>query len=436
MRTFSTLALATAIVALSALHLHGADWPQWRGPDRTGISRETGLLKTWPKGGPKLLWTFEKAGNGYATFAVVDGVLYTMGARGDDEFVFALDAKGNEKWATKIGPVYDYKANAWSRGPNSCPSVDGDLVFALGSQGHLVCVKKGSGELVWKKDLPKEMAAEVNPVGGGPDKMGWGYCWSPLVDGDKLIITPGGPKGLFAALDKKTGSELWRSKGVPDQATYSSPIKATLGGVDQYVTLVQNGSVGVSAANGELLWRFKRDDDYPDVVCPTPIWKGDIIYTPVGNGGGCDALQVTSADKKKFTVKPAWTEQQIGSRNGGVVLLDGYTYGFHENVTWMCQDFKTGAINEKWKAPRKAALKPGGAIAAAGLLFTVDETGIVAALEANPAAYKEVGRFKLPQESKIRKPSGKVWTHPVVADGKLYVRDQEYIFCYQVKSPG
>jgi outer membrane protein assembly factor BamB len=431
MRTFSKLALAMAIVALSTLQLYGDDWPQWRGPERTGISREKGLLKTWPKGGPKLLWTFDKAGNGYATFAVVGGMVYTMGARGDDEYVFALDAQGKEKWATKIGPVFDFKSNSWSRGPNSCSSVDGDLVFALGSQGHFVCVKKGTGELVWKKDLPKDMAAEVNPVGGGPAKMGWGYSWSPLVDGDKLILTPGGPKGLFAALDKKTGAEIWRSKDVPDPATYASPIKATLGGVDQYVTIVQNGSVGVSAANGELLWRYKTAQDYPDVVCPTPIWKGDIIYTPVGYGGGCDALKVTSPDKKKFTVKPAWSEQQIGSRNGGVVLLDGYTYGFNENVLWMCQDFATGT--EKWIAPRRMALKLGGAIAADGLLYTVDETGIVAAIEANPTAYKEAGRFTVPQASKIRKPNGKAWTHPVVSDGKLYVRDQEYIFCYQVK---
>src|SRR5262245_58809728 len=296
------LALGACVLACSA-PLPGADWPAWRGPDRTGASKETGLLKAWPKAGPKLLWTFAKAGNGYAGPAVVGGVVYAMGARGDDEYALAVDAKGKELWATKIGKVFDFKRNAWSRGPNATPTVDGDLVFALGSQGQLLCVNKTTGKQVWTKDLPKELKGQVNDVGGGEPDIGWGYCWSPLVDGDKLICTPGGPNGLFAALDKKTGKVLWRSKGVTAQATYSSPILSEAGGVRHYVYVTQEGVVGVSAKDGSLLWQYERDDPFPNVVCPTPIIQGNFVYVSVGYHAGAELLEVTAAGGK-FTGKP------------------------------------------------------------------------------------------------------------------------------------
>jgi outer membrane protein assembly factor BamB len=430
MRIPSKLAAAAA---LATLVLSGADWPQWRGPDRTAVSKETGLLRTWPKGGPKLLWKFENAGNGYACEAVVGGVLYTMGGRGATEYLFALDNDGKELWATKIGPVFDFMGNQWSRGPNSTPTVDGDLVFALGSQGMLVCVEKAGGKLVWSKDLPKELAAEVNPVGGGPKKFGWGYSWSPLVDGGKLIIVPGGPKGLFAALDKKKGDLLWRSKDVTDQATYSSPIAATIGGVKQYIHLTQIGPVAVSADRGELLWRYNRDMEYADVLCPTPIVSGDEVYVSVGYGGGADLFKINGG--KKFDVKVVYskTEDSIGTKQGGVVKVGDFVYGYDEDSAWVCQEFATG--EQKWRSGGGApgALKAGGVIAADGLLLLCDEKGEVAALEASPRAYKEVGRFTLPQKSKIRKIHGGIWTHPVLSDGRLYLRDQELIFCYEVK---
>ena len=254
MRTRTLTALAAVILALSGSVLAG-DWPQWNGPKRDGHADEKGLLKKWPEAGPKLLWTYKEAGTGYTAPAVVGGKVYTMGCRGDDEFVICLDAMGKQLWATKIGPVFYFKSNQWNRGPNGTPSVDGKLLYAVGSQGILVCVDITKGEMQWQFDLPKQMGGEVNNIFGGPDtdKLGWGYCWSPLVDGDNLIITPGGPKGLVAALDKKTGKEVWRSKTIPDQATYSSPIVADVQGVRQYIVMVQSGAVGVSAKDGSEL---------------------------------------------------------------------------------------------------------------------------------------------------------------------------------------
>jgi outer membrane protein assembly factor BamB len=406
------------------------DWPQWRGLRRDDVSKETGLLKTWPAAGPKLAWMFDKAGMGFTAPAVVGGVVYTMGARGDDEFVFAIDAKAKELWATKIGPVFDFPSNNWSRGPCATPTVDGSLLYGLGSQGELVCVETQTGKEVWRTNLPKALAGAVNEVGGGPPKMGWGYTWSPLVDGDKLICTPGGKEGLFAALDKKTGKVLWRSKNVTDSATYASPIVADCCGVRQYLALVQNGIVSVSAADGSLLWQNRRATDYADVVCPTPIVQGDFVYTSVGYGGGSLLLKISKAGAA-LAATPVYEMKEIGSKQGGVVLVDGNVYGAHETRGWMCQELATG--KKKWESTRRA-IGIGPLAYADGRLYAVSEAkGEVAMFEASPAAFKQIAKFQLPKESALRKPSGKVWTHPVISDGKLYLRDQELIFCYEIK---
>jgi hypothetical protein len=434
MRIALRILLVSCVLAVP-LGLEAADWPQWRGPNRDGVSNEKGLLKTWPKGGPKLLWTFDKAGSGYSAPAIVGGKTYVMGARDKVEYVIALNANGKELWSAKIGPLFDFKGNSWSGGPNGTPTVDGDLMYALGSQGDLVCVDK-DGKEKWRKDLPKELGAQVNPIGGGPKNLGWGFCWSPLVDGDELICVPGGPQGLFAGLDKKTGAVKWRSKDVKDQVTYSSPIGVTIGGVKQYVQLTQDGVVGVAAKTGALLWYHKQENPYPDVVCPTPICQGDKIYVTVGFGAGAELLKI-EPDGKKFKVTSEWSEKEIGNRHGGVVRIGKHVYGCQEDRTWACQDFAAGG-ESKWDPPRTALGfgSVGSIIAADGRLYCVAEQrkkGAVGMLEANPEKYVELGRFTLPRESAIRKNRGGVWTPPVIADGNLYVRDQELIFCYKIK---
>lgn len=428
------LVLPTLSLLAAAILLHSAtaaDWPAYRGPHRDGLSAETGLLPNWPEGGPKLLWKSDRAGQGYAGMAVVGGALYTMGARGDDEYLIALDDKGGERWATKIGPVHDWKANAWSRGPNATPTVDGPLVYALSSKGELLCAGTADGKEVWRINLPKEMESQVNPVGGGPENFGWGYCWSPLVDGEVLLLIPGGPKGLFAAIDKKTGKTIWRSGGVPDPATYSSPVVATIGGVKQYVAIVQTGVVAVSARDGSLLWRYTRDDPYPDVVCPSPLVKDNLVYVSVGNGGSSDLLKV-QGDGKSFKVELAWSEKTLANKQGGVVLLDNHVYGYNEDRNWVCQDLETGQL--AWPKKRaKQAIKSGSVLAAGGRLYILAEAGTVALVEATPKEFKPLSQFNLPEESKQRKPRGGLWSLPSLSDGKLYLRDQELIFCYQVK---
>jgi outer membrane protein assembly factor BamB len=427
--------LVLGVCGLALSGLLAADWPGWRGPDRSAVSKEKGLLKTWPKDGPKLVWEYDKAGQGYAGMAIVGDVVYTMGARGDDEYLIAVD-RGKQKWATKVGPVHDWKANSWSRGPNCTPMVDGDLVFGLSSKGELICVEKAKGKEVWRLNIPDKLAGEVMPGAGGPEKIGWGYCWSPLVDGDQLILAPGGPKGLIASVNKKDGKLIWRSKAVKDQCTYSSPLLATLGGVKQVLYLTQTGLVSVSAKDGELLWQHRRGDPYEDVVCPTPIVRGDMVYVSVGYGGasgGSQGLKVTAQDKK-FKVDVVYTKKVIGNKQGGVVLWGDHVYGYHEENNWACQDFAKGTLI--WPNPKKRmrqAVKSGSVLAADGRLYVLSDEGTAAMLDASPKGYKVISQFKLPKLSEHRKSRGGVWTHPSLSNGKLYLRDQELVFCYQVK---
>jgi outer membrane protein assembly factor BamB len=434
----SRILLAVGVVVLPWT-LEAADWPQWRGPNRDGVSKETGLLKKWPKDGPELAWTFDKAGSGYAGPVLVGGKLYTMGARDKVEYVLALDGKGQELWTAKIGPQFDFDSNNWSGGPNATPTVDGDMLYALGSQGELLCVDL-SGKERWRKNLPKELDAQVNGIGGGPKNMGWGFSWSPLVDGEQLVCVPGGPKGLLAALDKKSGEVLWRSKEVADQATYGSPLAATIGGVKQYIQMTQAGIVGVAAKDGSLLWSYKRENPFPDVVCATPICHEDKVYLSAGWGGGAELLKI-EADGQKFKATPAWAEDEIGertigNRHGGVVRVGAEVYGYHEDRAWVCQDFASG--KSKWESGRNGlgSGSVGSLVYADGRLYCLgqkNKAGVVGMLEATPKKYSEINRFTLPRTSALRKKSGGVWTVPVIADGYLYLRDQELIFCYKVK---
>jgi outer membrane protein assembly factor BamB len=312
--------------------------------------------------------------------------------------------------------------------------VDGEVVYALGGRGTLVCVEAATGKERWRKDLPKELGAEVNPVGGGPENLGWGYAWSPLVDGPKLICVPGGPQGTVAALDKTNGSVLWRSKELTEQATYSSPVVTDAGGVRQYVVVTQNGPAGVAAKDGKLLWFARREEPYPDIVAPTPIVKGNNVYVSVGYGGGCELLKLEPAGDK-IKAEQVYNQKAIATCLGGVALVGEHVYGFQEKPPrggWQCQNFQKGDI--VWSSDGRRGFPSGSVIYAERRLYCLSENSLVALLEASPRAYQEVGRFKLPEESRLRKPNGKTWTHPVLANGKLYLRDQDLLFCFDVKA--
>lgn len=416
-----------------AAHLWCSDWPQYRGAERNGTAQETGLLPDWPASGPKLLWTCTTLGVGYAGPAIIGDRMYISGVRQGAEQLIAFDLKSSppkELWTTKIGPVFTWKGNSWNEGPNVSPTVAGNLVFALGGFGDLLCVDADTGKERWRINLPKDLAGEVNPIGGGldePTPLGWGYAGAPLVDGDIVIVVAGGKKGLLAALDKNTGKLLWQSSDVTDQAPYASTIMTTIGNVKQYIQVTNAGTVGIAADSGKLLWRYHRDTAYDDVVIATPIVSDGYILSTVGFGQGCDLIKVT-LNGTEFKVEKIVSDKSLQNRDGGVVLVDGHIFGHSENRGWVCKDFKTG--KELWM--ERSRLARGSVTFADNRLYCCSEEGTVVLVEANAQGWKEHGRFKLPQSSEHRKPSGCVWTHPVIANKRLYLRDQELLFCYDL----
>jgi len=434
---------AVACVVTAGLCASAADWPQWRGPDRTDISKETGLLKSWPKDGPPLLWKNGNVGIGFSGPAIVGDRLYTMGARDETEYVLALDLKtGQEIWHARLGPIFTFKDNGWGDGPRGTPTVDGDLLYALGGQGELVCLQIKDGKELWRKSMLKDFAGKVMEY---IPPTNWGYTESPLVDGDKLVCCPGGPQGTMIALDKKTGSTIWRTTELKDEATHSSIMPAEIDGVRMYTQTTFKGAgmgggavVGVAAKDGKLLWYFpiSRYDVY-DIV-PTPVVRGDLVYVTAANPAGCDLLKVARDAGGAFTAMDLYSktsQKMMKNDHGGVVLVGEHIYGFSDGRGWVCQDFKTGKVvwDERNRLEGKGSLTCAG-----GYLYLLSDTGVAALIKASPQGWEESGRFELPEKSQTRatRPTSQkagVWTHPVVANGRLYLRDQELLFCFDIR---
>jgi outer membrane protein assembly factor BamB len=419
MKTRSLLVVVIGICSFT-LAANAADWPQWRGPQRDGISKETGLLKEWPKDGPKLLWQVKDLGDGYSTPAVAGDYLYVLSNKGkDDEFVQARKVKdGEQVWSTRLGKVGPNKGPQYPAA-RSTPTVDGDVLYALGSDGDLACVERAKGEVRWKKNLRTDF-------GGTPGN--WAYAESPLIDRDVLVCTPGGKEATLVALNKKTGDVIWKSE-VPggDDAAYASVIIVEVGGVKQYVQFLAKGVVGVDAKTGKFLWRYDETAKKSAANIPSPVAHDGYIYTGTGQGGG--GLVKLKVDKDKVTADQVYFNTKLPTSIGGSVLLGEYLYGTNAQGL-MCVEFTTG--NVKWQ---EKGVGPGSVCFAEGCLYVHGENGEVALVEATPDAYREKGRFTPPDAPDHSKGMGpKAWAYPVVANGRLYLRDANILWCYDVKS--
>ena len=384
------------------------DWPQWRGPDRTDVSTETGLLKSWPKDGPELVWTAKKLGGGYTTPSVAGGRIFGMSYRGRDEVVWALDEQtGRELWVKKIAG----KGSAgYNEGPRSTPTVDGDVLYTLGISGDLVCLKVADGELVWQVNLRKEYKGSVG---------GWGYSESPLIDGDKVVVTPGGGDATIVALDKKTGKNIWKSK-VGDGAHYASAIVAETGGKKQYIQFLAGGVVGVAGDDGTLLWRYDNPHN-GTANCSTAIYHDGHVFAASGYGVGGGLAKIEGSGDS-FTAEQQYFVKRIKNHHGGIVLVDGHLYGTGDD-SLICIEWKTGKIKWDERKPGKGSI-----VYADGRLYVRNEGGPITLVEANPDKYVQHGKFDQPDRS-----GANAWSHPVVANGKLYLRDQDVLLCYDVK---
>ena len=389
-----------------------SSWPQWQGPDRTNVSSETGLLQKWPDAGPPLVWEVKGMGGGFSGVSIAGGHIYSMGDIDNASCVFALEQETGKKiWSTKLGAAVGGNGYPGTRGT---PTVDGELVYAMNQFGDIACVEAATGKVVWNKSMTADF--------GGKMMSKWGYAESLLVDGGNVICTPGGPDGTIIALDKKTGQPVWRSKGLTDSAAYSSLIIEEIGGVRQYIGLTSAHVFGISAADGGLLWEAARIGK--TAVIPTPVYHDNDVFVTSDYGAGAQLFHI-SADAGKLSAAQAYTVKDFSVHHGGVVLVGDYIYGSSDPGILKCLRFKDG--KEMWKDR-----EPGkGAITAADnrLYFRNESTGTMYLIEITPDAYKLVSQFDQPDRS-----AAKAWPHPVICGGKLYLRDEDVLLCYDVKT--
>ena len=384
-----------------------ADWPQWRGPKRDGISAETGLLQSWPAGGPRLLWKTTGLGEGYSSFAVAKGRLYTQGQRGNQQFVLAFDASSGKKvWEAATGSPFRERRG---HGPRGSPTVDGDRLYALAADGTLVCLEAATGKKIWGYNVVEKFGGQV---------IHWGISESPLVDGDRVIVMAGGSGAGVVALDKTSGNLIWKSQS--DEPGYSSAIVFDLGGVRQIATFTGEAAVGLAARNGELLWRYPKVSNQTANIA-TPIYHDGHLFVSSDYGTGCALLKL-GAQGGGAKTSEVYFSREMRNHYSTSVLVGEYLYGFSSAVL-TAMKFSDGEV--AWK---DRSVGKGGVIYADRHLYCMGETGVVGLVEATPAGYKEKSRFDIPRGE------FPTWTPPAISDGKLYLREQDNLYCYDIKA--
>jgi len=409
-RYLFSILLSLALVQVTTGRPEGAsDWPQWRGADRTGLSKETGLLKTWSAVGPPAVWTISSLGEGYGSVAIKGDRIFVQGAKGSDSVVFCLNrADGKTVWSQALGTRLDQDRGG---GPRGTPTVDGDRVYALSENGDLACLKIGDGSVAWRKNILREF---------GGRNITWLISESPLVDGSNLIVTPGGDQAGIVALDKMTGKVVWASKELSDPAGYSSCLVADVGGVRTIMGFTARAAVGLRASDGKLMWRYEQVANRT-ANCTTPIFHDNKVFYSSAYGTGC-ALLGLKPEGGEVRAQEVYFSKDMQNHHGGVVLVNGYLYGF-SNAILTCIEFATGKVMWKDRSVGKGSLTY-----ADGHLYLLSENNVVGLAEATPEGYKEKGRFRIADQGW---PS---WAHPVVTGGKFYIRNQGVLACYDVKA--
>ncbi|MBC8472744.1 MAG: PQQ-like beta-propeller repeat protein [Planctomycetes bacterium] len=478
--------LIAAIITITSGSTLAADWPQWRGQNRDGKSVDTGLLKEWPNDSPPLAWKIDKLGGGYSAPSVAAGRIFGMSNRGEDEVVWALsETDGKELWVTRLGPAFAQRPSQGKEGPACTPTVDGERLYVEGLGGNVACLQVKDGKIVWQISMTDDF--------GGRTPM-WSYRESPLVDGDKVICTPGSVDATLVALDKLTGKTIWKAQvpsssdggsagpgggpggfdGAPGNAdrdrgrpgagpggfggapsgadrgrgrprggpggfggfggsgaAYSSAIAVDFQGQRQYVQLTGKTLTGIAASDGKFLWKYDKPANRMGIICSTPIYHDGHVFASSAYGAGAGLVKLSKDANGGVKAEEVYSTSEMQNHHGGMILLGGYLYGAtggNEGGALVCLDFKTGKI--MWDQRESAGRRAKGSVALAdGRLYYRMEDGTVVLIEPDPKQYIEHGRFEQPDRS--RAPA---WPHPVIANGKLYIRDQDVLLCYDVKA--
>jgi len=476
---------SVVLVACLAMRARGDDWPQWQGPDRTAVSHERGLLQDWPAGGPPLAWRVEDLGGGDSAPAIVGGVLYGMSNRDGQEIVWArAEQDGHEIWATSLGDAVAQRMPQSKEGPGGTPTVDGDRLYVVGMGGRVACLARDTGGIVWQRSFVEDFAGSV---------PAWSYRESPLVDGQRLICVPGGPKALVAALDTRTGETPWTTarpqppaapaseqpppaaregeqppppttpdaRSTPDApagttasgtttsgttperswgrgrgrgrgfggdrsgAGYASCIAIEAAGCRQYVAFTASALIGVDAKDGTLLWHYAAPANGMGITCSTPIFADGLVFAASAYGTGGGAVKLSASDDGGVAAEQVYFSPRMQNHHGGMIVIDGALYGAHggnEGGFMTCLDFQTGEV--LWR-DREG---PKGALAMAdGRLYLRSEKGEMVLIEPSREGLLVRGRFEQPDRR-----SPPAWAHPVIANGRLYIRDQDLLLCYNV----
>ena len=406
-RTLTAFAAAAIVLSLTTVVSNRGidDWPQWRGPKRDGISTEKGLLKTWPQGGPPLAWKASGAGEGYSSFSTAGGRLYTMGARGGAEFVMAFNAAdGKKAWETRLGNRF---SNDQGDGPRGTPTIDGDRLYVSGASGDVSALDLATGRQIWNINVLRQF---------GGSNIRWGFSESPLVLSDRIIINAGAPGASIVALTKNNGSVIWKSES--DEAGYSSGLLHEAGGVRQAIFFTARRAMGLDVQTGKLLWSYDRVSNNTANIA-TPIARGNRVFVSSDYGTGAALLELTPGSG---SAREVYFTREMRNHHASSVLIGEHLYGFSSAIL-TAMKFDTGEVAWKDRSVGKGSL-----IFADDRLYLFSENGQVGLAEANPTAYREHGRFQL------QTGAAKTWSHPVVAGGRLFLRDQDTIYAYDVRA--
>jgi len=401
------LVVLLALVTIS-LPVSAADWPQFRGPNRDGKSAETGLLAQWPAEGPRLLWTATGVGAGFSHVSVADGLIYVTGLVGKEGILQALTPDGTVKWRVSYGPEYSDA----HPGARTIPTVHDGLVYVASGLGNVSCFEAATGTPVWSVKVFEQY--EAPPVQ-------WGYAESLLVDGDNVIVTPCGKQATMVALNRKTGAAVWASPALEQASSFCSPLLVERGGQRLLITMTEVAVLAFSAADGKLVWQHPYQNarqNHPDM----PLYQDGLLYVTSGYGKGAIGLAIA---EDGGSVTPVWEQKKQDPCHGQAVLVDGYVYASsHQSASgrWTCVDLQSGRL--AWEDPGVG--KGGSVIYADGRLYCYTEDGTVGLLRPSAEKCEILGSFKVPQGD------GSHWAHPVVANGRLYVRHGEALMCYDI----
>jgi outer membrane protein assembly factor BamB len=443
---YSACVVALVISAQNITFAANYDWPQWQGQERNAFSKELGLLQVWPKDGPSLAWKIQGLGTGYSAPSVAGGRIYGMSNRGGDEFVWSLsETDGKEVWTTRLGPALTEGMPQGKEGAGCTPTVDGEQLYVLGLGGDLACLQAKDGASIWRRNLTSDLGGRL-PT--------WRYNESPLIDDDKLVCTPGGKDATIVALNKLTGETIWKTE-VPEPATgnsdgpaggrgggrpgfrdsgasYASAIAINFEGQRQYVQFTSKALVGVAASDGKLLWRYDRPANKATINCSTPLYHDGMVFAASAYGAGGGLVKLSKDGPSGIKADEVWFSKNMENHHGGMLLIDGALYGSNGGNGGgylACLDFKTGEVLWNERDSDKRRVKKGSVAFADGRIYYRTEDGAILLIEPSRKEYLERGRFEQPDRT-----TQPAWTHPVLANGKLYIRDQDTLFCYDVKA--